>query len=320
MLRLAEILLRGLDFGDDGRLLHPAKQRVKRFARLKINRAVLYLNDHIGAELPVQFRELNVGALGTIRVNIVVINKRAPHDVAFVRRERVGQNICAVGVSAAIGFWSGLTFGVRLDEKPAEVGNESVNFIGLRLPPIGHALVQRIGRCQPACAHRRGEVGAEIHSHAVRPPYIGERGDFAQIVRRQNVRVGIDVIDDRAVDSEGGAGTRIIRVARAEFSRQIIPLPHRAPGVTTFDCSVGIVPMIHQPKLKRGTFCDVEFLNQLARLHQPQEMKSTIQRADFGVGGNHHHRFISDARRTNDETFDSDNAQIRCPIQIANQR
>ena len=180
MFRLAEILLRGLNFGDDGRLFHRAEQRMKRFARLKINRAVLHLHRDVRAELSVQAREFDVGALGAIRVNVVVINKRAPDDVAFVRRERVGQHVGSVGMSAAISFWSGLAFGIRLDEKTAEVGNESVNLVGLGLPPIGHALVQRIGGGQTAHAHRRGEIGAEIHPHAVRPPHVRERGDFAE--------------------------------------------------------------------------------------------------------------------------------------------
>ena len=79
---------------------------MKRLARLEVNRAVLHLHCHVGPELPVEPRELDVGALGPIRIHILVVNKCAPHDVAFVRRERVGQHVCALGMSAPIRLWA----------------------------------------------------------------------------------------------------------------------------------------------------------------------------------------------------------------------
>ena len=78
--------------------------------------------------------------------------------------------------------------------------------------------------------------------------------------------------------------------------------------------------MVHQPKLKRRPLGDVEPVNRLAGLHQAQEMKRTIQRADFAVGGNHRHRLFRDASRADDEAFVAGGAQIGGPIQIADQR
>ena len=227
MFRLAEIFLRRLNFGDDRSLFHRAEQRMKRLARLEINRPVLHLDRDVRTELPIQPHELDVSALGAIRIDVVVVNKRAPDDVALVRRERIGQHIGAIGMSAAVSFRAGLPFGICLHEKTAEVRNQPVNLVRLGLPPIDHALVQRIGRGQSAQPRGRGKIRGQIHPHAIRPPHIRQRGNFAQHLRPKNAHVGIDVVDDRAVDADGGAGARVIRVTRAEFFRQFVPLPQR---------------------------------------------------------------------------------------------
>ena len=72
--------------------------------------------------------------------------------------------------------------------------------------------------------------------------------------------------------------------------------------------------MIHQPKLKRGPFGNVELVNRLAGLHQAQKMKSAIQRADLTVGGDHCDGLFLNTRRSNDETFIAHSAQIGGPI------
>src|ERR1051325_813502 len=122
---------------------------MKRLARLKIERAVLDLQGAVGAEWPVEPRELDVSALGGVGVNIFVINERAPDDVAAVRRERVGQHVGSLGMRAAVRFRSGLSLGVCFDEKPAEIGNEFVNLVGLCFPPISDFLIERISGREP---------------------------------------------------------------------------------------------------------------------------------------------------------------------------
>src|ERR1022692_2067717 len=69
MFRLAEIFLRGLDFGDYRRLLHCTEQRMERFTRLKIYRSIFYLYHDVRTELSVQSGEFDVSTLGTVRVN-----------------------------------------------------------------------------------------------------------------------------------------------------------------------------------------------------------------------------------------------------------
>src|ERR1043165_7675943 len=83
MLCLAEVLLRGLNFGNDRSLFHRTKQRMKRLAWLKINRTVLHLQRDVGAELSVEQCELEVSPFGAIWINVFVINKRAPDDLAL---------------------------------------------------------------------------------------------------------------------------------------------------------------------------------------------------------------------------------------------
>ena len=88
MLRLPEVLLRRLNLGDDRRLVQRAEQRVERLARHEVDRAVLDLHEHVRPELSVELRELDVGALGAIRIDVFVVDERAPDDVAAVRARR----------------------------------------------------------------------------------------------------------------------------------------------------------------------------------------------------------------------------------------
>ena len=91
-MRLAEVFLRGLNFGEHRRLLERAEQRMKRLAGLEIERAVFDLQQHVGAELAVELGELDVGPLRAVGIDIFIVNERAPNDVAAVRRDRVGQH------------------------------------------------------------------------------------------------------------------------------------------------------------------------------------------------------------------------------------
>ena len=66
MFGLAKILLRGLNFRDDGSLLHRTEQGMKGLAWLKIDRAVLHLQPHVVVELAIERHEFRVRLLGTI--------------------------------------------------------------------------------------------------------------------------------------------------------------------------------------------------------------------------------------------------------------
>src|SRR5262245_33324677 len=100
---------------------------MKRFAWLEIERAVLDLDGDVGAECAIESGKLEVGSLGAVGVNVLVIDKCAPDDVAFVWSKRVGEDVRTFGVCAPVSLWAGLAFGVCFDEKTAEVGDETIN-------------------------------------------------------------------------------------------------------------------------------------------------------------------------------------------------
>ena len=166
MLGLPEILLRRLNLGEHRRLLERAEERMERLARHEVDRAVLHLHEHVRLELAIELGELDVGALGTIGIDVLVVDERAPDDVAAVRRDRVGEAVRAFGMVAAVVLRSGLPFRVGLDEEAAEVRHERVDLVRLRLPPVGDRGIERIGRLQPAEPDRRGEIRREIRRGA----------------------------------------------------------------------------------------------------------------------------------------------------------
>ena len=170
VLRLTQILLCRLNLGEDGRLLQRAEQRVEWLARLKVDGAVLDLHQHVRTKLPVELRELEIRALRAIGIDILVIDERAPDDVAAVRGHRIRQHVGAFGVRSAVVLGPRLPLGVRFDEKPAEIGDERVDLVGLRLPPCDNAGIERIRGLEAPDPNRRGDIGGEIHAHAVRTP------------------------------------------------------------------------------------------------------------------------------------------------------
>ena len=117
------------------RLVERAEQRMERLARHEVDRAVLHLHEHVRLELPVQPRELEIGPLGPIGIDILVVDERPPDDRAAVRRERVGEHVGPFGVAAAVVLRAGLPFGVRLDREAAEVRDQRVDLVDLALPP-----------------------------------------------------------------------------------------------------------------------------------------------------------------------------------------
>jgi hypothetical protein len=85
MFGVPRVLVRRLHLGHDRRLLHRAEQRVERFARHEIERAVLHLDGDVRAELAVERGELFVRALHAVGIDFFVVDERPPHDDAVVR-------------------------------------------------------------------------------------------------------------------------------------------------------------------------------------------------------------------------------------------
>ena len=85
--RVAEVLLRDLQLGHERRLRHRAEQRVERLARLEVERAVLHLHEaRCRGSVPSSGTNSSVGALDAVGVDLRVVDERAPHHDAAVRR------------------------------------------------------------------------------------------------------------------------------------------------------------------------------------------------------------------------------------------
>ena len=118
----------------------------------------------------------SVRALDAVGIDVLVVDERAPHHDAAVRRQRVGQHVGAVGVRAAVVLRAGLAFAVGLDDEAAEVGNQPVDLVRLRLsttaPPPGRADRRSAGR-RAASARRsspRGRRGCRTAAARRRAP------------------------------------------------------------------------------------------------------------------------------------------------------
>src|SRR3569623_1190990 len=99
---------------------------MKGLARLEIDWAVLDLQDDVGRELAVQRRKLVERLLCSIGRPLAGIDEGSPQQRAAMRRERGCQYIGAFGMGPAVGLGAGLAFGIGLDEKAPEVGDQAV--------------------------------------------------------------------------------------------------------------------------------------------------------------------------------------------------
>ena len=145
MVGVSQILLRNLHFNHCLSLLKMPEKRAERLARLKIDRTVLYLNQHIISKLAVERHKLFnrlFGAVGTFGV----VHKGAPHNNSAKRLKRFGNHIGAVSVRAAVVLRSRLPFRVGFHQKTAKIGNQFVDFGHLRVPPRNHFIIKRV-RC-----------------------------------------------------------------------------------------------------------------------------------------------------------------------------
>src|SRR5262252_6935703 len=122
---------------------------MKRFARLKINGTVFYLQQNIRGELTIEGMQILKGGSGAVISLLHVIDKGAPDHDAMVRRYCRRQHIGAIRMTAIVRSWPRLSFTVGLDEKTAEIRNQPVDLIRFLLPPCGDVRRERICSLQP---------------------------------------------------------------------------------------------------------------------------------------------------------------------------
>ena len=90
----------------------------------------------LGGNLPSSGRNSSYACLA--RSSFDAVDERTPEDDSVVRRERIGEHVRAVGLASAVVLRSRLALGIGLDEEAAEIGDQAIDFVGLRLPPCAH--------------------------------------------------------------------------------------------------------------------------------------------------------------------------------------
>ena len=189
MLRLAEILLRDLEFHHLWSLLHVVEDGGVGFPGLEVERPVLALQHHVGAKQPVKFLKLRDCLLHTVFPFVTgTIDKRTPHHDAPIGSQGIGQHVGSVGMCATVVERTGLALGIGLHKETSEVGNEPVQFFGLVLPPLDDTFIERVGRlCGPQSLGRT-EVDREVNLNAPRPQNVGYHPHGVEIRAGEHLR------------------------------------------------------------------------------------------------------------------------------------
>src|SRR5262249_20798158 len=101
---------------------------------------------------------------------------------------------------------------------------------------------------------------------------------------------GIDVSGNCPVDSQRRTRTGVVRVARVEVVRQLLPIPNGFAGVAALDGAVEVVPVVEDPMWDPGCGEHVQMLDGLPCLQQSQVVKYAIEHADVRGGRNYRGR------------------------------
>src|SRR5215831_6057934 len=97
-------------------------------------------------------------------------------------------------MGAVVGAWSRLTFAIGFDDEATEVRNQGIDFVGLFFPPARDLCVKRVCSFQPAEFHWCGETRGQVNVQAISAKDGGDCGNFLKIVRREYLRVSVDVV------------------------------------------------------------------------------------------------------------------------------
>ncbi len=257
---------------------------MNRLARLEIERPVLHLHQHVVPELAIERLEFVVALLDAVFL-AVGIDERAPHDEPAVRPDGIGQHVGAIGMRPVVVLRARLSLRVGFHQKAAEVGNRPVDLVRLGAPPRRDGRVERVGGLQGADLDRCAESGAQVHADAVGPEQLRERCRLFDIAGVEHIGGRVHIREHGAVDSDGSTGAGVVGVAGIHGVRQVVPFPDRASRITSLDRSIEIVPVVEDPMLYARYGRDVQMIECLPRLHEPQEMKHAVQHAHILVRG-----------------------------------
>ena len=108
-------------------------------------------------------------------------------------------------MGAAIIERTRLPLAVGLYQEAAEVGDRLVDFLCLLLPPTLYTRIQRVGGLQIPKRLGRAEVDGQVNLDAPGAQDVGNFLYLLYIYACKYLGRGIDVVEYRAVDADGGA-------------------------------------------------------------------------------------------------------------------
>src|ERR671925_1541437 len=125
---LSQVFLGDLQFNGLVGFLKATQKGRRRLAHLKIDGAVLDLDDDVVIELAIERMKNVVSGPGSVifgiaPVKMMVVHKRTIHDNAAVRLQGPCNSIGRVRRRASVTRRAGAAFGVRLHQEPSEVWN-----------------------------------------------------------------------------------------------------------------------------------------------------------------------------------------------------
>ena len=203
----------------------------------------------------------------------------------LVRREGRGKRVGGVGRGATETGGTGLALGVGLHGKPGEVGDERIDFVDLRGPPVLHRRIQGIIGLQSADLLRAGNIHRKANAHTVGPHRIGDSGYALKHVRNKERRGAVHIVEIAAIDADRGQQPCVLG-NRPEVVAHVAGVEKDAAArVAALDGAVGIVPLVHPADGHRGFlaqagFAHVDALRQVAHESKGAVENSTVAAAD----------------------------------------
>ncbi len=216
---------------------------------MKIDGAVLDLDDDVGIELAVERLEIVVSGAGAVvlqvaPIHVVVVDEAAIKEQAAVRSQRAGDDVGGVGVGAAIGGGAGAAFGIGLEHEAGKIGDGAVDFIGAGAPPGGDGGIERIEGVETAGGFGASEIDRKDDGDAPGTKRGGDAGDLGNECGGEEAGVGVDVADGAGVDAEGGEQAAVFGDTR-EVRARVAGFPEDgASAIAALDGAVEIVPLI----------------------------------------------------------------------------
>ena len=287
---LAGVLLRDLKLDHLVGLLEAAEDRRRRLAHLKVDRAVLDLQDRGVVEAAVERVQVVVGGARAIvlevaPVHVVVVDETAVEDQAAVRGQRARDHVGGVGVVAAVRRGAEASLRVGLEHEAAEVRDCAVDPVDGLLPEGDDARVERIERGQAADALRAAEVDRDEEAHAPGAERVGDARELGQELGREHARVGVDVVDRAGVDADRRHQARVVAHAREVGGDGVVLEEDRGAGVAALDGAVQVVPVIEHAHGRVGELLLVERGDRLAEVDLARQRERAVEHTAFVGAG-----------------------------------